>query len=169
MERREFIKICAAGAAMAAGNTFALTNTEPRFYSRTRLVDYDGRPFKTSRLQIKQNYIFHYPFLGTPCFLLNLGKPTLNDAMLLTADGKSYRGGRQNKFNILRHAGQESKIPAKSPIGVIKCTSCFWDGSSQFRVTECKAGIENDDKKSGDGEASGSSLFQSQVPTEIHA
>ncbi|HMK15080.1 MAG TPA: (2Fe-2S)-binding protein [Burkholderiales bacterium] len=95
MERREFIKICAAGAAMAAGNTFALTNTEPRFYSRTRLVDYDGRPLKISGLQVKQNYIFHYPFLGTPCFLLNLGKPTMSDTMLLTADGKSYhwKGG----------------------------------------------------------------------------
>ena len=79
MERREFIKICAAGAAMAAGNTFALTNTEPRFYSRTPLVDYDGRPLKTSRLQVKQNYIFHYPFLVTPCFLLNLGKPGRGD------------------------------------------------------------------------------------------
>ena len=91
MERREFIKICAATAAIAAGNSFAVTNTEPRFYSRTRLVDYDGRPFKTSSLKVKQNYIFSYPFVGTPCFLLNLGKPTMSDAMLRTADGKSYR------------------------------------------------------------------------------
>ena len=92
MERQEFIKICASGVAMAAGNTFALTNTEPRFYSRTRLVDYDGRPLKTSRLQVKQNYIFHYPFLGTLCFLFNLGKPTLNDAMLLTQMAKATTG-----------------------------------------------------------------------------
>lgn len=94
MERREFIKICAATAAMAAGKTFALTNTEPRFYSRARLVDYDGRAVKASGLQIKQNYIFHYPFQGTPCFLLNLGKPTTSEAMLLTADGKKAITGK---------------------------------------------------------------------------
>jgi Rieske Fe-S protein len=76
---------------MAAGKTFAATNVEPRFYSRTRLVDYDGRPLQASRLQAKQNYIFNYPFVGTPCFLLNLGKPTINEEILLTADGKSYQ------------------------------------------------------------------------------
>ncbi|HUL41936.1 MAG TPA: (2Fe-2S)-binding protein [Burkholderiales bacterium] len=90
MERREFIKICAVTAALAASDTLAAKSREPRFYSRTLLVDYDGHPFKTSEMQIKRNYIFNYPFVGTPCFLLNLGKPTTSDAILATADGKSY-------------------------------------------------------------------------------
>ncbi len=106
MERREFIKICAAGAAMAAGNTFALTDTEPRFYSRARLVDYDGRAVKASVLQVRQNYIFHYPFQATPCFLLNLGKPTTSEAMLLTADGKSYhwKGGVGANHSVVAYS-----------------------------------------------------------------
>ena len=106
MERREFNKICAAGTAMAAGNAFALTNTEPQFYSRVRLVDYDGLPLMTSRLQIKQNYIFHYPFQGTPCFLLNLGKPTMSEAMLLTANGKSYhwKGGVGANHSVVAYS-----------------------------------------------------------------
>ena len=96
MQRREFIKICAAGAAVAAvNNGFTAQNSEPRFYARARLVDYDGRPLKASTLQIKQNYIFHYPFRATPCFLLNLGKPTSAGALLATADGRNYhwKGG----------------------------------------------------------------------------
>ncbi|HXZ95460.1 MAG TPA: (2Fe-2S)-binding protein [Burkholderiales bacterium] len=106
MERREFIKICAATAAMAAGDTFAAQNTEPRFYSRALLVNLDGQPFKASGLQVKQNYIFNYPFLGTPCFLLKLDKPTLSDTLLFTADGQSYhwKGGVGADHSIVAYS-----------------------------------------------------------------
>ncbi|HMJ50368.1 MAG TPA: (2Fe-2S)-binding protein [Burkholderiales bacterium] len=106
MERREFIKICAATAAMAASKTFAAQNTEPRFYSRTLLVDLDGQPFKASRLQAKQNYIFNYPFIGTPCFLLKLDKPTAHDKALFTADGKNYhwKGGVGADHSIVAYS-----------------------------------------------------------------
>ncbi len=106
MERREFIKICAATAAMAASSAIASPDAEPRFYSRARLVDYHGRPLKTSSLQIKQNYIFNYPFQSTPCFLLNLGKSATSEAMLLTADGKSYhwKGGVGANHSVVAYS-----------------------------------------------------------------
>ncbi|MGH8752014.1 MAG: twin-arginine translocation signal domain-containing protein [Burkholderiales bacterium] len=92
MQRREFIKICAAGAAAAAVTpSFALPNGEPRFYARARLLDQQGRPLKAAALAVKRNYIFHYPFQGTPCFLLNLGTATPAAARLITADGKNYQ------------------------------------------------------------------------------
>ena len=66
-----------------------------RLYGRARLVDTGGGPLKSKRLPVGQNLIFHYPYAGTPCFLLNLGKPTRTAARLATADKRSYewRGG----------------------------------------------------------------------------
>lgn len=90
MKRREFVKACAA--LMAAGCPVALAdqNAVPRLYSRVRLIHEDGQAVKTHRLSVNKNYIFHYPFAGTPCFLLNLGKPALQNVPLKTADGLPY-------------------------------------------------------------------------------
>ncbi len=91
MQRREFIKMCAATAAFAAPDAFAAKDLKPRFYSRTQLVDEQERPLKIARLVVGENYIFHYPFEGTPCFLLNLGKPTVRDMQLKTETGSAYQ------------------------------------------------------------------------------
>lgn len=91
MQRRDFIKACAASCALSAHEALAARDLKPRFYSRARLVDSHGTPIKAARLAVSKNYIFHYPFEGTPCFLLNLGKPTLSDVQLKTEDGSAYR------------------------------------------------------------------------------
>jgi len=39
---------------------------------------------------VGRNYIFHYPFEGTPCFLINLGQPTDQRTQLRTEDGSRY-------------------------------------------------------------------------------
>jgi Rieske Fe-S protein len=92
MERCQFIQICAASVAMAAVNGIIAYNAEVRFYTRARRVNYyDCLPLMASRLQAKQSYIVHYPFLGTPCFLLNVGKATVGDTLRITADGRKYR------------------------------------------------------------------------------
>jgi len=91
MQRRDFIKVCAAGAAVSANDLFAAQDLNPRFYSRTQLTDEDGRPLRAASLIARRNYIFHYPFESTPCFLLNLGRPTVRDVQLKTEDGSSYQ------------------------------------------------------------------------------
>lgn len=90
MERRDFIGACAAAAALSARHAFAAKNLKPRFYERVRLVDELGKPLRAAGLAVRENYIFHYPFEGTPCFLLNLGKPTVQNVRLKTEDGGSY-------------------------------------------------------------------------------
>lgn len=92
MERREFIKACAAGTALAASPGAALSaqNAEPRRYAPALLADELGRPLKAADLAPGRNYIFHYPYGGTPCFLLNLGRPTAAGVALKTADGRAY-------------------------------------------------------------------------------
>jgi arsenite oxidase small subunit len=91
MQRLDFIKACAATCALAAPEVLSAQDLKPRFYSRARLVDDVDRPIKASELVVDRNYIFHYPFESTPCFLLKLSKPTVRDVELKTEGGTAYR------------------------------------------------------------------------------
>jgi arsenite oxidase small subunit len=98
MERRKFVSACAvAGLAGSLPDLLAhaASQAPARLYGRARLVDAGGVPIKSARLPVGRNLIFHYPFAGTPCFLLNLGTPPPASLRLTTADQKSYewRGG----------------------------------------------------------------------------
>ena len=76
MDRRNFIRLCSSGAGMALSGEAALgaTYTAKR-YARARLLDASGKPLRAVQVSARRNYVFFYPFLGTPCFLLNLGRP----------------------------------------------------------------------------------------------
>ncbi len=90
MERREFIKLCAAAGTLGANPVFAAAGLKPRFYARVQLVDESRRPLRAPSLAVNHNYIFHYPYAATPCFLLNLGKPAQQAVTLKTENGGSY-------------------------------------------------------------------------------
>jgi arsenite oxidase small subunit len=90
MERRGFIKFCAASAA-ALGAPEVAGDAHARFYSRARLVDEKGAPLHAAAIPANRNFIFHYPFAATPCFLLNLGKPAKGAASLKTVAGDAYQ------------------------------------------------------------------------------
>ena len=92
MERRDFVKFCAAAAVTPAA---VAADARPRFYSRARLVDEKGAVIRARDVPVQKNLIFHYPFAATPCFLLNLGKPAAASVQLKTAGNESYewKGG----------------------------------------------------------------------------
>jgi arsenite oxidase small subunit len=94
MERRDFMKYCAASAA-ASGMPALAADARPQLYGRVQLVDEKGRPVMAKALPAERNFIFHYPYESTPCFLLNLGKPAKASAQLQTADKQAYewKGG----------------------------------------------------------------------------
>ncbi|MEY4597816.1 MAG: hypothetical protein RLZZ445_613 [Pseudomonadota bacterium] len=92
MERRDFIRVCAASAIAFHGAPVpAASDVRPRGYARTLLTDDGGRPLRASQLSVGENHVFHYPFEGTPCFLLNLGKPTGRNVPLKTGTGADYQ------------------------------------------------------------------------------
>ena len=91
MQRRDFIGACAATCALGTHELLAANDLKPRLYARVQLTDTARRPLKASSLVAGRNYIFHYPFETTPCFLLNLGKPTVRDIQLKTEDGSNYQ------------------------------------------------------------------------------
>ena len=90
MKRRRFFHYCAAAAAFGAQSLLAATDLTPRRYARALLTDESGAPLKAASLKGGENYIFHYPFEGTPCFLLDLGKPTERQVSLKTENGGAY-------------------------------------------------------------------------------
>jgi len=93
MERREFLKVCTAGAAAAGG--FAApglaADTRAHLYQRAVLVDGKDQPLRAKAIPANRNLIFHYPYASTPCFLLNLGKPAKTSAQLKTVDNQPYQ------------------------------------------------------------------------------
>ncbi len=92
MERRDFLKACAAGAGAAAAGapTFAASDATAHFYQRTQLLDEKGAPLRAAGIAAQRNFIFHYPFATTPCFLLNLGRAAKSSTRLRTSDNRSY-------------------------------------------------------------------------------
>jgi Rieske Fe-S protein len=92
MERRDFLKFCAA-ASMASPAIAA--DARPKQYAKALLVDPKGAPLRARAIPVNENFIFHYPFAATPCFLLNLGRPVAAAATLKTAADETYewRGG----------------------------------------------------------------------------
>ena len=91
MERRKFLGSCAAASGaigMSALSSWA--NVSSRRYDRARLVDVHGAPFKARALVAETNYVFHFPFVATPCFLLDLGRPVDTPATLRREDGTTY-------------------------------------------------------------------------------
>jgi arsenite oxidase small subunit len=93
MERRNFMKFCAASVLASPGAVAA--DSRPRFYSRARLVNEKGAVIRAQEIPVNQNLIFHYPFAATPCFLLNLGRPAAAPVQLKTAGNDTYewKGG----------------------------------------------------------------------------
>lgn len=93
ISRRSFVKLCASAIAVVGANPncLALADGEFHRYQRVRLVNAEGHAVTPAELKVGENYLFHYPYIVTPCFLLNLGRPTEPQATLETEDGKRYR------------------------------------------------------------------------------
>lgn len=69
---------------------YASDGTLYKTYEKVKLVDKDGNPLKASKLQKETNYIFMYPFMGTPCLLVDLGEATNQNVKLKAEDGQEY-------------------------------------------------------------------------------
>ncbi len=106
MQRRDFVKFCAASAAATGAPVAVAADATPSFYTRARLVGGNGVALKAAALPVDRNLIFHYPFSTTPCFLLNLGRPAKASARLATADRRSYewKGGVGPKRSIVAYS-----------------------------------------------------------------
>ena len=90
MKRREFVQLCTAAAACAAAPALAGENTA-RLHGRAKLLDERGQPIRLDALAQDVTYVFDYPFVATPCFLIRLDRPTPQAVELRMENGQPYR------------------------------------------------------------------------------
>ncbi len=111
MKRRGFVKLCASAVASITASPELLAGAHQQLhrYGRVALMDpYSREPFRAASLEVGETYLFYYPFVSTPCFLIDLGKSVNSRSNLKTGDGDQYRwqGG----------AGANSSVVAFSAI-----------------------------------------------------
>ena len=93
MRRRGFLRSCAMiGGSVGVPDWVAQAwaSTPARRYARAQLVDERGAPVRGRDLEVGRNYVFDYPFLSTPCFLLDLGRSLAPDPGLRDEGGAAY-------------------------------------------------------------------------------
>jgi Rieske Fe-S protein len=92
MKRREFLGSCAllSGMATAVHADVASDPSSVRRYARTLLVDEHGAAIRVGALAPETNYVFHYPYASTPCFLLPLAEPVAAVPALRRERGEPY-------------------------------------------------------------------------------
>ncbi|MCA8967240.1 MAG: twin-arginine translocation signal domain-containing protein [Planctomycetes bacterium] len=107
IDRRQFVRVCATAVAAVGSSPSLLANQAFHGHERTLLVDADGAPLRLSALQPGESYVFNYPYVTTPCFLIDLDRPTSTDATLSTGDGDSYRwpGGIGPRRSVVSFCG----------------------------------------------------------------
>ncbi len=110
MKRREFTQICTSmTAAIAAGISPLATATEKKSYPKSLLLTEDGNELSASQLTPGIPYLFFYPYISTPCFLIDLGSKT-------TASGSSHHDAGGNKYQWSGGVGPTQSIVAYSAI-----------------------------------------------------
>ena len=93
LPRRSFVKLCASTAAAVSASPQLLAQAAQaplQLYERVRLMDRNGAPLRASAIPRHESLIFNYPFVTTPCFLLNLGKAISGNINLRTEQGTAY-------------------------------------------------------------------------------
>jgi Rieske Fe-S protein len=110
MNRRGFLKSVGGSTAvltvvpsMITQTLYASNGTLYKSYDRARLVDKKNRPLKASRLKKHKDYIFMYPYTGTPVLLVDIAEATNRNVKLKSSDGKEYvfAGGVGKKKSIV--------------------------------------------------------------------
>ncbi|TAM60908.1 Rieske (2Fe-2S) protein [bacterium] len=74
MRRQSFVRLCslAAAAQFQARLGGVAAAAEAKAFNRVQLVDGAGKPLSVRRLSVQEAYVFLYPYLGTPSFLIHL-------------------------------------------------------------------------------------------------
>lgn len=105
IDRRSFVKLCASAVAavLTSPHVLGRNREAARIRERVRLVDGRGRAVAPDQLEIGKSYIFHYPYVSTPCFLLNVGRPVEGKVELATEENVDYqwKGGAGPRRSVV--------------------------------------------------------------------
>ena len=90
--RRGFLKSCVAAAGMVTiqPELLAQGNQEAKLYEKSLLVNGRGEAITSASIEKDNCYVFHYPFVSTPCFLINIGRQVKSGTPIEGADSMNY-------------------------------------------------------------------------------
>jgi Rieske Fe-S protein len=113
MKRRNFLQLSATTAmaiaiapSMITQRLYAEDGSLFQPFEKVQLKDTEGNPIKASALAVEENYVFNYPYVGTPAIMVNLTSPAEKDIELTAEDGTKYiyRGGAGAKGTIVAYS-----------------------------------------------------------------
>lgn len=113
MQRRNFLRLSATSAMAVAifpslitKRLYAEDGSLFQPFEKVQLKDAEGNPIKASALAVEENYVFNYPYVGTPVIMVNLASPAEKDVELTAEDGTKYiyRGGVGAKGTIVAYS-----------------------------------------------------------------
>lgn len=90
-QRRRFLGHCGALVGMLAATRGARAAGALKSFEPVLLVDRGERPLDPATLEPRTEYIFQYPFISTPCFLIDLDRELPGGEELSQSDGQPYR------------------------------------------------------------------------------
>ena len=121
IDRRKFIGVC--GSYVAALTAFrpqvtSAATAQNRQYNRV-LLKRGSKPIRAGDFEPGQVFIFHYPYVSTPCLIFNLGEPANQAQQLVTESGTEYTwtGGFGPDQSIVAYSAicaHRMTYPAKS-------------------------------------------------------
>ena len=77
-------------------------DARPQAYARALLTNEFGDPLRAANLKTQTNYVFHYPFVATPVFLLRLDQPALPQQLSTKSnDVYAWPGGVGPQHNVV--------------------------------------------------------------------
>jgi len=113
MERRNFLKLSATSAAVVAitpslvtQKLYAEDGTLFKTYEKVQLKDAEGNAIKAASLVEEENYVFAYPYAGTPAIMVNLKEAASKEVKLKAEDGTEYvfKGGAGAKGTVVAYS-----------------------------------------------------------------
>ncbi len=120
VDRRNFFKVCGSYLAglTALRSPATVASTPAKYYNRVVLTR-NSKPVRAADIETGQAYIFHYPFVTTPCLIFNLGESTKPSHQLRTESGEKYtwQGGVGPSNSIVAYSAicaHRMTYPAKS-------------------------------------------------------
>ena len=106
ISRRDFTRICGSMIAGAFAGSHLPANAENRTeYPRAQLLNDNKQPVTAGNLDAGEPYLFFYPFVTTPCFLIDLDHST-SASSLADRSGNAYewRGGVGPRKSIVAYS-----------------------------------------------------------------
>lgn len=146
MDRRSFIRTCTGTLATATASGSLIDRLASAgdlvSYTRTRLVDLDGKPIKASALSTAEAYFFHYPIKSAPGLLIKLGSAAVStDLKSQSGDAYAWQGGVGPGKDIVAYSAICAHLMAypKTDVTVISYQASQSDLAGRNGVITCCA------------------------------